>query len=229
MCIVSFFPTVEGFIFSSNRDEKQQRPTLEPKFYDHPSPLIYPKDMDHGGTWFAVDSIKRQLFCVLNATGVQPTTTEKISRGKLPINLLLGDDTILSSSSLKHIAPFQLVNVSFSETLKLIHFHWDGNVLKNTLLDETTPHIWSSNTLYKEEKRQHLKTQFKLHSNEFNQWNDLINFHKTVAQPLHNNVFIKKDKGLQTVSITSLKLQDETIELYYNNLLDDAQYYKKAI
>lgn len=229
MCVVTYLPVDKGFIFSSNRDEKQQRPTLEPASYDHRYPLIYPKDMDHGGTWFAVDSKHKHLFCVLNATGIQPNSIKKISRGQLPIKLLLGDGAILLKSSLKHIAPFQLISVNFDKTLKLTHFHWDGNLIKKTQIDSSKPHVWSSNTLYNEAKRQGLKNDFNLQSTQFKDWNDVIGFHKKIAQPLNNNVFLKKDKGLQTVSITSLTLQDTETELYYNNLLDDAQYFKKAI
>ena len=139
MCIVTYFPTSEGFIFTSNRDEKLQRPTLEPAIYDHPTPLMYPKDLDHGGTWFAVDSKQKQLFCLLNATGKQPNSAEKISRRQLPIKLLLGDATILSASNLIHIAPFQLISVRFSEVVKLEHFHWDGDTLKRTLMNQMKP------------------------------------------------------------------------------------------
>ena len=59
MCIVTYFPKSDGFIFSSNRDENHNRPTLEPAFYAQPSTLMYPKDLDHGGTWFA-----RYVRCV---------------------------------------------------------------------------------------------------------------------------------------------------------------------
>ena len=229
MCIVTYFPTAEGFIFTSNRDEKLQRPTLEPAIYDHPAPLIYPKDLDHGGTWFAVDATQKQLFCVLNASGIQPNSAKKISRGQLPIKLLLGDETILSESSLTYIAPFQLISVQFSETLKLEHSHWDGDTLERTLINQTRPHLWCSNTLYTNSKKQDLKKEFKHNSTKFNAWNDLINFHKNVAQPLNNNVFLKKDNGLQTVSITSLNLHNKIQELYYDNLLEDTQHFKKAI
>ena len=229
MFIVTYFPTTDGFFFTSNRDEKRQRPTLEPAIYDHSTPLIYPKDLSHGGTWFAVDAKQKQLFCLLNATGTQPNSAKKISRGQLPIKLLLDDETILSTSSLTHIAPFQLISVHFSETLKLEHLHWDGDTLERTLMNQTRPHLWCSNTLYNASKKQDLKKEFKHNLTKFNAWNDLINFHKDVAQPLNNNVFLKKDKGLQTVSITSLSLQNKNQELYYDNLLEDTQHFKKAI
>tara|TARA_B110000967_G_scaffold204659_1_gene247593 strand:+ start:1342 stop:2031 length:690 start_codon:yes stop_codon:yes gene_type:complete len=229
MCIVTYFPTDEGFIFTSNRDEKRQRPTLEPASYDHPTPLIYPKDLDHGGTWFAVDSKQKQLFCILNAAGKQPNSVKKISRGQLPIHLLLGDESILSASNLTHIAPFQLLKVSFLETTKIEHFHWDGTNFESSLLDISKPKLWCSNTLYSEEKSKDLKNEYMKDSSQFTSWNDLISFHKNVSQPLHNNVFLKKDKGLQTVSITSLCLKNKNQELYYDNLLEKNQYFKKAI
>ena len=229
MCIVTYFPNSDGFIFSSNRDENHNRPTLEPAFYAQPSTLMYPKDLDHGGTWFAVDSKQKQLFCVLNATGQQPKNVKKISRGQLPIKLLLGDKTILSPARLSAIAPFQLISINFWESPNLEHFHWDGIRFTKTLIDASKPHIWCSNTLYTAKKALDLKTDYKNKSSGFRKWNDLISFHENVAQPLNNTVFLKKDKALQTISITSLILQNKTIELYYDNLLNDAQYFKKAI
>ncbi len=229
MCIVTFSPNREGFFFTSNRDEKHQRKTLEPTTYQHPTPLIYPKDIEHGGTWFAVDAKKKQLVCLLNATGAQPDPNLKISRGQLPIQLLLENDTILSKSTLAKIAPFQLIKVCFLETPKLESFHWDGIHLVNMTLDANKPHLWCSDTLYSKPKKQSLKNDFKSSLNNFYQWNDLINFHEKVAQPINNSVFLKKEFGLQTVSITSLRHQNKQLDLYYNNLLEDKTPLKKAI
>ena len=229
MCIVTFFPNSEGFIFTSNRDEKYQRKTLEPTTYQHPTPLIYPKDIEHGGTWFAVAPKKKQLVCLLNATGTQPDPNLKISRGQLPIQLLLNDQTILSKSTLAKIAPFQLIKVCFLEVPRLESFHWDGVHLINKTLDATKPQIWSSNTLYNEAKKQSLKNDFKSSLNNFYQWIDLISFHEKVAQPVNNSVFLKKEFGLQTVSITSLKHQNKQLDLYYNNLLEEDTPLKNAI
>ena len=229
MCIVTFFPTSEGFLFTSNRDEKYQRKTLEPATYLHPTPLIYPKDMEHDGTWIAVDAKQKKIVCLLNANGSQPDPNLKISRGQLPIQLLLKDKKILSKSTLAKIAPFQLIKVCFLEIPKLESFHWNGVHLINKTLDAKKPHLWCSDTLYSEPKKQGLKNDFKSSLNNFNQWNDLINFHKKVAQPINNSVFLKKEYGLQTVSITSLRHQNKQLDLYYNNLLEDKTPLKNAI
>ena len=229
MCIVTFFPDSEGFIFTSNRDEKYQRKTLEPTTYHHPTPLIYPKDMEHGGTWFAVDAQRNQLICLLNAKGTQPDSNLKISRGQLPIKLLLGEEYFLSESNLVNIAPFQLIKVCFLKALKLESVHWNGIQLVRNILDPTHPYLWCSDTLYSIAKKQSLKIDFKSSINEFHHWNDLINFHEKVAQPIDSTVFLKKAHGLQTVSITSLKYQNEHLDLYYNNLLEDKNPLKNAI
>ena len=65
--------------------------------------------------------------------------------------------------------------------------------------------------------------------NNFYQWIDLISFHEKVAQPVNNSVFLKKEFGLQTVSITSLKHQNKQLDLYYNNLLEEDTPLKNAI
>ena len=52
MCSVSFVPLEDGFLLTSNRDEKRFRPTIEPKIYlENKVKLLYPKDEKAGGTW----------------------------------------------------------------------------------------------------------------------------------------------------------------------------------
>ena len=96
-------------------------------------------------------------------------------------------------------------------------------------MDPTHPYLWCSDTLYSIAKKQSLKIDFKSSINEFHHWNDLINFHEKGAQPIDSTVFLKKVHGLQTVSITSLKYQNEHLDLYYNNLLKDKNPLKNAI
>ena len=50
MCILTYIPLKNGFLFTSNRDEQLQRETLDPKFYIRKEQrLLYPKDAKKGG------------------------------------------------------------------------------------------------------------------------------------------------------------------------------------
>ena len=52
MCTVSFIPLQNGFLLTSNRDEKIYRPTIAPQVYiENDLKLLYPKDEKAGGTW----------------------------------------------------------------------------------------------------------------------------------------------------------------------------------
>ncbi len=66
MCTVSFVPTAEGFVFTSNRDEDPKRAAsqlIEEQRGD--LKITFPQDAEAKGTWFAY-SDKDQFACVLN-------------------------------------------------------------------------------------------------------------------------------------------------------------------
>lgn len=66
MCTVTYIPTKNGFCFTSNRDEKASRETIQPTIYiNNGMELIYPKDKVAGGTWVAADG-KNRIACLLN-------------------------------------------------------------------------------------------------------------------------------------------------------------------
>jgi hypothetical protein len=73
MCTVTFVPVKNGFIFTSNRDEKINRPTISPKIYeDFNFKLMYPKDEKAGGTWI-VSKNDGTCIVLLNGAGSEPT------------------------------------------------------------------------------------------------------------------------------------------------------------
>ncbi|MGB2476316.1 MAG: NRDE family protein, partial [Flavobacteriaceae bacterium] len=66
MCTVTFVPTKNGFIFTSNRDEDPQRAAsklIEEKRGEHT--ITFPQDQGAKGTWFAFSN-RQQFVCVLN-------------------------------------------------------------------------------------------------------------------------------------------------------------------
>ena len=153
MCIVTYVPTSKGFVFTSNRDEKQDRLTLAPQQRTiHNHQMVFPLDLEHQGTWFSVDKKGKQLACLLNAKGPQPKPQSKISRGHIPFQFLLNESSLSSSMLLDKVAPFTLVKVSYNSKIELKEFIWNGYRLQSNTLDGLQPKLWCSNTLYGAQK-----------------------------------------------------------------------------
>lgn len=222
MCIVTYLPTHNGFYFTSNRDEINTRQTDYPKAYKHQRhEIIYPKDMEKGGSWFAIDAEHKKMACLLNATGKQPNQHNKISRGKLLINFLIDEKSLLQYEVLKKVAPFTLIQVAYTDNLVIEEYHWDGESIKLSHVDDKKPHLWCSNTLYSTEEKNRITKKFKRQLTKIKCLRDIIGFHKKIAQPLCNDVFLKKDRNLQTLSVTSLQSTNKKEVISYSDLLEN--------
>ncbi|MGC6525604.1 MAG: NRDE family protein [Flavobacteriaceae bacterium] len=223
MCIVTYLPNHNGFYFTSNRDEVNTRQTDYPKAYNHQQyEIIYPKDLEKGGSWFAIDTAHKKMACLLNATGKQPNQENRISRGKLPINFLIEEMSLLKEKTLKRVAPFTLIGIQYTTKVIIEEYHWDGESIKLSYIDEKKPYLWCSNTLYSEDDKNRLTREFKNNLKKIESFRDVVDFHNKMAQPLCNNVFLKKDKDLQTLSITSLKATNKKEIISYSDLLENS-------
>lgn len=220
MCIVTYFPTQEGFFLTTNRDEKNTRQTAYPKAYKHQQHnLIYPKDCEKGGSWVAIHTTHKKMACLLNAKGDQPNHHEKISRGKIPISLLLDEKTLSKRELLKKVSPFTLIYIQYFDEIRVQEYNWDGKNLNIALVDEKKSHLWASNTLYSADEKSRLTKRFEKNVEKFISPNDVVDFHNKNAQPLHNPIFLKKDRQLQTLSITSLQVTKKDEIISYTDLL----------
>lgn len=223
MCVVTFLKTKKGVFLTSNRDEKNTRKALYPKTYLHDNlQLCYPKDLEKGGTWFALDTHQKRATCLLNAKGVQPSATNQLSRGEIPIRYLTNEKSILSKPILIKMAPFTLICMQYDNDFLVKEYAWNGKQMDVKILDENVPHIWCSNTLYGKTEKDRLTKTFMKKSHNLMTLEDIVSFHKSVAQPPKANVFLKQDEDLQTVSITSIKATQNGETSYYTDLLDGA-------
>ena len=66
MCTVSFLPLENGFILTSNRDERALRKkAIFPSYQESKAgTVIFPQDGEAGGTWFATADTR--MICLLN-------------------------------------------------------------------------------------------------------------------------------------------------------------------
>lgn len=222
MCTVTFIPKKEGFILTSSRDEMVYRPTLPPHLYEHQGQkIVYPKDEVAGGTWVAA-GLKNQFACLLNgAFGVhqkQPHHTR--SRGQVLLENFAFDQVMdfVEQTELHNVEPFTLLLIRKGLFIEL---RWDG---KNKYIKEITPNcpmIWSSPTLYDKDVRVMREKWFHnwINANQSTPDYNISGFHSsTHSNNGHDDIVMKRENGVQTLSITQIDYQNNRFKLWYNDL-----------
>jgi len=222
MCTVTFVPLKDGFVFTSNRDEKINRSTILPKVYtvSH-CKLMYPKDEKSGGTWIVT---KNDGTCIVLLNGAfekhQLKASYKRSRGKVLMEMIESENPLrhFSSINLEGVEPFTLI---VFQNNKLMELKWDENEKYAIPHANTMAHIWSSSTLYNLEQRnlrEHWFEDFKHKNNPLSPKNTFL-FHKN-THPNNEDygLVINRNNSIKTVSITQLFLQKDSIEMTYVNM-----------
>ena len=226
MCTVTYLPLGNNnFILTSSRDvpfvrEKASHPK---KYAEDNVEIYYPKDGKAGGTWIGTSS-KNRLICLLNG-GFEYHTSRasyKKSRGIIVKDLLKVDDihNELHNIDLKGVEQFTITIVDWKTTLELIEFVWDGKTKHIKILPQE-PHIWSSSTLYDENIKQLRRDWFVewQKENEFLQ-DKILEFHHNAGVG-DSNIDLIMDRGLGgTVSITSVKKEQNSTTMNYEDILD---------
>lgn len=224
MCTVTYIPLGNNdFILTSSRDVpyKRERASHPEKYVEEGIDLWYPKDGKAGGTWIGLSS-KKRLICLLNGAFKYHTSRSnyKKSRGLIVIELLRAKNlkTALKTVDLIGVEEFTLTIIDWGQKLELIEFVWDG-VDKHLKLMPQEPHIWSSSTLYDENVKQLRRNWFAdwQKQNDFSQ-DHILNFHHNagIGDP---NIDVLMDRKLGgTVSITSIKKEDNSISLNYEDV-----------
>lgn len=222
MCTVSFVPTSNGILITSNRDEQSLRPpaSAPKRFRQGSSELYYPVDGKANGTWFIVRN-DGSTGVLLNG-GFRPHVPEPlypISRGAvLPSIFSAGHPVVaIQAMDLKGLENFTLL-IYYQDTLH--ECRWDGGKLFVRRLDAARAYIYSSVTLYD-------PSMARAREGWFNEWlcsnpspiqEEAIRFHEMAgAGNPHFGLCMKRDNGMHTVSITSVSLQDGHASLYYRD------------
>lgn len=223
MCTVTLLPTNNsGFILTSNRDEAASRHALAPAFYSFESAkLLYPKDKSSGGSWIGL-SDKHRLICLLNGGFVKHNrlTEYRQSRGIVVKHLLAAKNLQLAITAydFSGIEPFTLVIVDWHSELQFYELVWDG-VDKHLKKLPLEPRIWSSSTLYTEDKKLARVDWFSAFlAEKEGSSKDLLDFHKN-TQPNNLDFGLLMDRGfVKTTSITQVEKTKERVTMRYENL-----------
>ena len=152
MCTVTFVPTKEGFVFTSNRDEDPQRAAhnvVEDIRGD--LKVYFPQDEGASGTWFAYSNTD-QFACVLNGA-FEPHKRKKfytMSRGIMALAYFDYNtiEDFLNEFDFEGMEPFTLILYNKGNFKEL---KWDEIQLHVRSLSVQDIHLWSSATLYNQE------------------------------------------------------------------------------
>ncbi|TKC02000.1 NRDE family protein [Pedobacter cryotolerans] len=225
MCTVSFLPTPNGIIITSNRDEDRNRNAIPPvleKFDD--LAIAYPKDPQSGGTWIAITN-KGTVGVLLNGAFENHVkkTQYAYSRGLILLKILKENDPekAFDELDLNNIENFTLVLYAAKN---LISYVWDGETKHKEIKDPKSSHIWSSATLYPKNIRLEREKWFShwLATSKNFRHSDVINFHKNTGKDdVANGLVMKRDNHLQTVSITSVQISATAISMRHENLINE--------
>jgi hypothetical protein len=226
MCTVTFIPAGDNIYITSNRDEKHWRSNaLPPAVYPAASGnLLFPKDGDAGGTWIAAHE-NGNAIVFLNGGFIRhtPQPPYRKSRGLILLDLLDSQDPAMTfkTISLQQIEPFTAV---LWNTGRLFECRWDGSQKYTNRLSVSTPHIWSSATLYDEavvEKRKSWFSKWLQQPRKTKQPvpEDILHFHQFTGDgDTHNDLRMNRNGQVFTVSVTLLTLTDEFTQMHYLDL-----------
>lgn len=227
MCTVTFIPSKEHILLTSNRDEKHWRsPAHAPARYPFTTGnILFPKDGDAGGTWFAVHENGNAVI-FLNGGFIkhEPAPPYRRSRGLILLDLLdsASPYETFNTIDLNNIEPFTAV---IWDDAHLYECRWDGQRKHAKEMDRTSPHIWSSATLYDAEvvaKRNQWFADWLLKHDAPTQ-HDILHFHQFTGDgDAHNDLLMNRDGKVFTVSVTSVAMYDHRATLQYVDIKNDA-------
>lgn len=228
MCTVSFVPSNDKIIITSNRDEVVLRTAIPPQTYlVSGKKITFPKDPKGGGTWYAVADNSTVLVLLNGAEEKhkhQPPYNR--SRGLIVLELISNVSPIehWKAIDLENVEPFTLVLFQNSELFQL---RWNGNTKNRLDLDASQNHIWSSSTLYPRDIREQ-RLQWFIQFMEKNQnvsAEEMFNFHRyTENSNTENGLIINRSDALKTLTITQSVLQNQKTEMYHYDLIEEKSY-----
>ena len=225
MCTVTFIPTKEGCIITSNRDEKIAREkAIPPQSYDiNTKQIIFPKDQKAGGTWIA--HTENKIVVLLNGAQekhvVKPSYRK--SRGLIVIEIASTNNSLAfwKTIDLTEVEPFTIV---LFENNKLFQLQWNEIEKSQQELAISENHIWSSSTLYSKEIRTERAKWFSnfMLKNANPTAKDILNFHQfTESDNSEFGLQINRNNLLKTISITQCFVSKNKIQMSYLDLMEN--------
>jgi uncharacterized protein with NRDE domain len=222
MCTVSYIPTYEGIIITSNRDENDLRahaiPPSEENFGRYK--LLYPRDPGTGGTWIAIRNTG-EVAVLLNGAFENHIKLQSYrkSRGLILLEIIQSKspEKLFEALDLSGIENFTLL---IYRNKQLWEYRWDGLEKYKESKNPDMPHIWSSATLYSGPARKNREQWFSSWLEEESEIDQqkIIDFHQSAGQEDKENSLVMKRSTISTVSISSVKIKPTEIIMRYEDL-----------
>jgi len=230
MCTLTYVPTKNEIIITSNRDEHDSRGDTKFPVVKQINDLnvVFPQDPKAGGTWLAHAS--NQIVAVLlNGAFIkhQHRPPYRKSRGLVLLDLF-NYESIQEFNlhyDLNNIEPFTIVYFKNETVSQVLELRWDGEQKHLTELSAEIPHIWSSATLYSPEiilERRHwfsemlaLKNTTPAHLQHFHEFGGKSNS--------MNNFKMDRGNGLRTISISQINLGNQQNSFEYKNFVNNTR------
>ena len=131
----------------------------------------------------------------------------------------LNFENYVNNIDLTNIEPFTMVIVDWNNNnLNLFELIWDDEQKQFTKL-QNDPKIWSSATLYSNEIKALRKKWFQnwIKENDFNA-STILEFHHSEIGDKEQSIFMKRPY-VETVSITSIKKENKSLEMIYEDIV----------
>lgn len=229
MCTVTYLPTPDGFILTSNRDEALVRKPAENPHSEliAGQEVIFPRDGEAGGTWIA--TANNRTVCLLNGAFKRHHRNPpyKMSRGLVVLDFFKTTSVaeFNQNYNLEGIEPFTMV---ISEGKDLFELRWDGNEKFFKQIDARQPHIYCSATLYTPEVIAMRQNWFAawLSTHKIYTVEDILSFHLFAGEgDEHTKIRMSIFGIVQTVSITCIHKTENDQKVYYSDLKGDKNFY----
>lgn len=229
MCTVTYIPQKEGFILTSNRDERITRRTsghIVTREFNNVT-VYFPQDLHAGGTWIAAAENGYSL-CLLNGAfepHVQKPVSKK-SRGLMLLDFFsrreVDPQAFAGSYDFLGIEPFTLLFACHRDKRSLHELRWDGKTPFLSVLDDAGHHIWSSVMLYKPEtiafRNESFQAWMQSHAGKPIHPDKILHFHHFGADNVDGSM--KIDRGdKKTVSVCSIRSLDYRTDMWYEDLV----------
>ncbi|CAN5421818.1 NRDE family protein [soil metagenome] len=224
MCTVTYLPTEDGYILTSNRDEWPGRPTSKPTLHNGQNrlKLLYPADGIAGGSWIAVSNTGATA-CMLNGAFELHVRNSPYRRSR---GLVLLDafeyerfEDFVQQYNFNQIEPFTLLFLIGGQLQEL---RWEGTQTHYRLPEPNKPHIWASATLYTPEYIAKRTIWFEewLLSHPVYEPQSIMEFHHTGGEgDKYNDIIMNREGMVQTVSITCVVRRNHYLDMFYEDLL----------
>lgn len=224
MCTVTYLPLANGFVLTSNRDERLSRPAAgAPAVREMGGKkILYPTDPEAGGTWIAA-SEQGHVLCLLNGAREKHVSSPpyRQSRGLLLLDFWRFESVsdFLQHYEFEGIEPFTLL-IAQNQSLQVLR--WDGQRVDVETQTRSKPGIWSSATLYSPDtirEREQWFAEWK-RANQMFDPEAILNFHRFGGKgDVANDLVMSRPDRKQTVSISSVWVDASTVRFRYHDLV----------